>query len=104
MKQVSDLLHLNELHLKTVKVIYNEISNIYTLIDKDQRTIAQFNCDLQICVIYGYGYFMPFTEEQLHKVLKSKSDKMHFIGGHRAFNDSRMKFRKNDELTSFFSC
>ena len=101
MKQVSNLFQISDLRTQTVKVIYNGVSGVYTLIDKNQSTIAQFDCEKNICVVKNCGYFMHFTEDQLHALLKGKSDKIIVVGGRRAIRDSEKNARKNDNMSPF---
>lgn len=101
MKQVSNVLQISSLRPKVVKVIYNSINSVYTLLDKNQETLAQFNCESNTCVIKGYGYFMHFTEDQLHTLLKGKSDKIVIVGGRRAIRDTERKNREDDSFSPF---
>lgn len=101
MKQVSSTLQISDLRPKTIKVIYNAINGVYTLLGKNQETLAQFNCETNICVIKGCGYFMHFTEEQLQSLLKGKSDKIVIVGGRRAVRDTERNIRKNDSFSPF---
>lgn len=91
MKQL-DSWDIRTIRHTTSKVVYNMLNEVYTLTNS-MGSVAQFDTKTNICVVKANGFFNHFTHAQLDQILSVIETPIILIGGRRARNDNKRKFR-----------